>query len=230
MPDRLTRAQWWAVIAGAAIGTGPAGVDGVDTSRATGRATGAALTRRSITGAKRVHQGCVPGVRGYGGQYTHAALWTVLALATLGDGDRAAAMFSMLNPVNLARTPAQVESYRVEPYVVAADVYSGAHTGRGGWTWYTGSAGWMYRVGIEAILGLTMKSGALRIDPCIPRDWPGYEAVLRTAGGEFHIVVENPRGVNRGVRSVEVDGKAATDGIVPLNEATGRHDIKVILG
>ena len=113
----------------------------------------------------------MPGVRENGGQYTHAALWTVLAFARLGDGDRAAELFALLNPINHATRRADAsQRYRVEPYVVAADVYSQPpHTGRGGWTWYTGSAGWMYRVGVEAILGLSLDRGALRIDPCIPQ-------------------------------------------------------------
>ncbi len=175
-------------------------------------------------------QGYVPGVRENGGQYTHAALWTVQAFAMLGDGDRAMDLFAMLNPANRARTPDDVARYRSEPYVVAADVYSNpAHVGRGGWTWYTGSAAWMYRVGIESILGLTLKQGALHIDPCVPRHWPRYEVRLRTEHAEFRIVVENPDGVNRGVRSVEVDG-APIAGDVVLADATGTHDVRVVLG
>ena len=175
-------------------------------------------------------QGYVPGIRENGGQYTHAALWTAQAFAMLGDGDRAMDLFAMLNPVNKARTPDDVARYRAEPYVVAADVYSNpAHVGRGGWTWYTGSAAWMYRVGIESILGLTLKQGALHIDPCVPRDWPRYEVRLRTEHAEFRIVVENPDGVNRGVRSVEVDG-APIAGDVVLADATGTHDVRVVLG
>ena len=175
-------------------------------------------------------QGYVPGVRENGGQYTHAALWTVQAFARLGDGDRAMELFAMLNPANKARTPEEVARYRSEPYVVAADVYSNpAHVGRGGWTWYTGSAAWMYRVGIESLLGLTLKQGALHIDPCVPRHWPRYEVRLRTEHAEFRIVVENPDGVNRGVRAVEVDG-APIAGDIPLADATGAHDVRVVLG
>jgi cyclic beta-1,2-glucan glucanotransferase len=176
-------------------------------------------------------QGYVPGVRENGGQYTHAALWTVLAFAGLRDGDRAAELFSLVNPVNHGRTPDDVDRYRAEPYVVAADVYSRQpHTGRGGWTWYTGSAGWMYRVGIEAILGLTLDRGALRIDPCIPRHWPRYDARLRTAQAELQIVVENPSGVMSGVRLVELDGAAHADMSIKLTELQGKHTIRVVLG
>jgi cyclic beta-1,2-glucan synthetase len=175
-------------------------------------------------------EGYVPGVRENGGQYTHAALWTVQAFAQLGDGDRAMELFAMLNPANKAQTPEGVARYRSEPYVVAADVYSNpAHTGRGGWTWYTGSAAWMYRVGIESLLGLTLKQGALHIDPCVPRHWPRYEVRLRTEHAEFRIVVENPEGVNRGVRTIEVDG-SPIKGDIPLADATGVHDVRVVLG
>jgi cyclic beta-1,2-glucan synthetase len=176
-------------------------------------------------------QGYVPGVRENGGQYTHAALWTVLAFAKLGDGDRAMELFTMLNPINHARTPEEVARYRTEPYAVAGDVYSSVpHTGRGGWTWYTGAAGWMYRVGIESLLGLSLKGGALHIDPCIPRDWEGYEAILKTPQAEFHITVENPDGVNQGVRSLEVDGMASGLRVVSLTDALGTHAVRVVLG
>jgi cyclic beta-1,2-glucan synthetase len=175
-------------------------------------------------------QGYVPGVRENGGQYTHAALWTVMAFARLGDGDKAMELFSMINPANKTRTPAAVARYRAEPYVVAADVYSSpAHLGRGGWTWYTGSASWMYRVGVESMLGLTLAGGALQIDPCIPSHWPGYEAHLRTAHGQIHIVVENPDGVSRGVRTVEMDGAPITGRTIPLDGA-GAHRVRVVLG
>jgi cyclic beta-1,2-glucan synthetase len=176
-------------------------------------------------------QGYVPGVRENGGQYTHAALWTVLAHALLDEGDRAEKLFRMINPINHAADPEAIERYRVEPYVVAADVYSqDRHVGRGGWTWYTGSAGWMYRVGVEAILGVTLHRGALRIDPCIPRAWKGYEITYRTRGAEFHIRVENPDGVCRGVRRVEVDGVAQDDLLVELVGVSGIHRVRVVLG
>jgi cyclic beta-1,2-glucan synthetase len=176
-------------------------------------------------------QGYVPGVRENGGQYTHAALWTVLAFTRLGDGDRAGELFAMLNPINHTRTPDMVARYRAEPYVVAADVYSSAaHLGQGGWTWYTGSAGWMYRVGIESILGLTLRRGALHIDPCIPRSWPRYEAMLRIGRAEFRIAVENPDGVSRGVKSIALDGTDMTGRDVPLADAAGVHSVRVVLG
>jgi cyclic beta-1,2-glucan synthetase len=175
-------------------------------------------------------RGYLPGVRENGGQYTHAALWNVLAFAMLGDGDRAWELFSLLNPVNHGRTPDEVARYRAEPYVVAADVYSvPPHTGRGGWTWYTGSAGWMYRVGVEAILGITLRSGELHVDPCIPRAWPGFEVLFAPEGARYRIQVENPHGASRGVASVEVDGQAL-HGTIPILRDGAEHIVRVVLG
>src|SRR5205085_898596 len=152
-------------------------------------------------------KGYVPGVRENGGQYTHAAVWAAIAFASLGDGDRAGELFALLNPINHARTPAGVERYKVEPYVIAADVYAEPpHTGRGGWTWYTGSAGWMYRAGLESILGVRVRGSGVVIDPCIPRAWEGFSVALRHGGTRYDIRVENPHAVSRGVVSLEVDG------------------------
>jgi cyclic beta-1,2-glucan synthetase len=176
-------------------------------------------------------QGYVPGVRENGGQYTHAALWTALAYARLGDGNRALELFSMINPINHTRSAGDVARYRDEPYVVAADVYSKPpHVGRGGWTWYTGSAGWMYRVGVEAILGITMQAGSLHIDPCIPLGWPGYSAVFRTDTARFEIAVENPEGVSRGVVRIEMDGAEIAGRDIRLAGVTGTHRVRVVLG
>jgi cyclic beta-1,2-glucan synthetase len=149
----------------------------------------------------------------------------------MGDGERAFELFQLLNPLERTRTPAGVATYRAEPYVVAADVYSqDRHVGRGGWTWYTGSAGWMYRVGVESILGLTLHRGALRLDPCIPSGWKQYEVTYRTAAAEFRIVVENPEGVCRGVRRIEVDGVECPDLLISLAGANGVHQVQVLLG
>jgi cyclic beta-1,2-glucan synthetase len=175
-------------------------------------------------------RGYLPGVRENGGQYTHAALWNVLAFAMLDDGDRAFELFSLLNPVNHGRTADEVARYRAEPYVVAADVYSvPPHTGRGGWTWYTGSAGWMYRVAVEALLGIRLRGGALHIDPCIPRMWPRYEVVYAPPDAEYRIEVVNPDGVCRGVVRIEVDGAAVT-GDIPIVRDGSPHTVRVTLG
>ena len=177
-------------------------------------------------------KGYVPGVRENGGQYTHAAIWSAIAFAALGDGDRAAELFAMLNPINHARTEAGVQRYKVEPYVVAADVYAEPpHVGRGGWTWYTGSAGWMYRAGLESILGFRLRGARLVIDPCIPRAWHGFEMVFRYRSARYDLVVENPRGVSRGVSSVEVDG-VSIDGDLTIGLADDRatHRVRIVLG
>lgn len=140
-------------------------------------------------------KGYPPGLRENGGQYSHAAMWVVLAFAQQGEGEKAVDLFSLLNPINHARTPKEVTRYKVEPYVVAADVYSVApHVGRGGWTWYTGSAGWMYRAGIEGILGIRREGAFLSIAPCIPDSWPEFEATIKVESTHYEIHVENGPG------------------------------------
>ncbi|MDO8289847.1 MAG: glucoamylase family protein [Parvibaculum sp.] len=164
-------------------------------------------------------KGYPPGIRENGGQYTHAALWSVMALAELGQGDKAVELFAMLNPINHARTRADVHRYKVEPYVVAADVYSIApHVGRGGWTWYTGSAGWMQRAGIESILGLRIEGTVLCLDPCLPTTWPEARITFLHGAARYEIVIENPEGHSRGVVMADLDG-------VTLNERPLRIEI-----
>ncbi|GAC1672508.1 MAG: glucoamylase family protein [Steroidobacteraceae bacterium] len=174
-----------------------------------------------------------PGIRENGGQYTHAAMWTTLAFALLGDGDRAGELFSILNPINHASTRAGIHRYKVEPYVACADVYSSAqHVGRGGWTWYTGSAGWMYRTAVEGILGIQLRGAVLHIDPCIPRTWPGFEVMFKYGSSHYRITVENPHGVCRGVVSATVDGRsmAVAPCEIALADDRSFHDGRVILG
>ncbi len=170
-------------------------------------------------------KGYPPGLRENGGQYSHAAMWAILAFAQLGAGDKAGELFALLNPINHARSAEEVERYKVEPYVVAADVYSVApHAGRGGWTWYTGAAGWMYRAGIEGILGIRREGAALIIDPCIPAAWPGFEATLNVQGTRYDIRVDNPSRRCRDVSRAELDGAhidcAAGHVRVPLDGGT----------
>jgi len=177
-------------------------------------------------------KGYVPGVRENGGQYTHAATWAVIAFAELGDGDRAGELFRMLNPIAHALTPADVLRYKVEPYVVAGDVYAEApHVGRGGWSWYTGSAGWLYRTGLEWILGFRLRGERLTIDPCIPRAWPGFTIVFRYGAARYEITVENPQSVMRGVVSLDVDG-SPLDGRrgLPLLDDAKTYRVRVVLG
>jgi cyclic beta-1,2-glucan synthetase len=176
-------------------------------------------------------KGYPPGIRENGGQYTHAALWTVWALTELGDVERAGAFFRLLSPIYHAETPEQVEEYQVEPYAVAADVYSEPpHTGHGGWTWYTGSAGWMLRLGLEAILGLERVGDGLRFRPCIPPEWPGYRIDYRYGESVYRIEVENPEGAGKGVREVTLDGEVVPEGRVPLVDDGQTHTVHVTLG
>ena len=162
-------------------------------------------------------KGYPPGIRENGGQYTHAALWSIMAFTALGEGEKAAALFSLLNPINHARTRSEVHRYKVEPYVVAADVYGAApHVGRGGWTWYTGSAGWMQRAGVESILGLRLEGDVLRLDPCIPKTWPRYEMTVRFHSTHYEILVENPDGICGCIVAVTLDGAAVGERPVAL--------------
>jgi cellobiose phosphorylase len=172
-----------------------------------------------------------PGVRENGGQYTHAAIWVALAFARQGDGDRATALLRMLNPVEHARTPEDVERYKVEPYVVAADVYTlEGQLGRGGWTWYTGSSSWMYRVWIEEILGFRLRGERLTIDPVLPRDWQEIGIRFRYKTAQYAIRVENPEAVGHGVLWVDVDGTRIRDHFITLQDDGESHSITVRLG
>ena len=176
-------------------------------------------------------QGYPPGVRENGGQYTHAAIWAAWAFAALGQGERAAELFHMLNPINHADTPGKATRYQVEPYVIAADIYSQPpHSGSGGWTWYTGSAGWMYRLGIEAILGIIRLRNTLIIGPCIPTNWPGFKVDYRFGGTHYKINVENPDGVNRGVRQILLNGIPLPDNRIPLTDDGRQHEVRVVMG
>jgi len=178
-------------------------------------------------------KGYAPGVRENGGQYTHAAVWATIAFAALGDGDKAAELFSVLNPINHASTRAGLYRYKVEPYVMAGDVYSESpHTGRGGWTWYTGAAGWMYRAGVEWILGFRLRGTVLHVDPCIPRAWPRFDVVFRYHSARYHLAVENPNGVTRGVARIALDDRPIEGGgnEIPLADDARAHVISVTLG
>ena len=176
-------------------------------------------------------KGYPPGIRENGGQYTHAAVWTAWAYAKLGQGDRAEALFRLLNPIYHSNTMPGATRYRVEPYVLAADVGGEPpHTGRGGWTWYTGSAGWMYRLGIEAILGLSRVGQSLHLDPCLPKTWPGYTLTYREGRSLYRIHVDNAAGVNCGVREITLDGEPLPAARVPLIDDGRDHEVHVRLG
>jgi len=172
-----------------------------------------------------------PGVRENGGQYTHAAVWIVMALARLGCGDEVAELFHMLNPINHTRTAADVERYKAEPYVVAGDVYARApHAGRGGWSWYTGSAAWMYRAGLESMLGLRRRGETFSVDPCIPASWPEYEIAWRVGRTRYLISVSNPQRQSRGVGTASLDDVVADAAAIPLVDDGLTHHVRIGLG
>ncbi len=176
-------------------------------------------------------KGYPPGVRENGAQYTHSALWVVWAMARLGSGDEAVELFHMLNPINHTRTAAAVARYRAEPYVVAGDVHANpAHAGRGGWTWYTGAAGLMYRAGLESILGLRRRGSTFEMDPCIPSSWPEYEIVWRFGRTTYNIAVSNPERRCRGIAEAELDGAPVDPLSIPLADDGGTHKLRLVLG
>jgi cyclic beta-1,2-glucan synthetase len=176
-------------------------------------------------------KGYPPGLRENGGQYTHAALWLVMALAKQGHGTRAGELLSLLNPVLNATTQSQLGRYQVEPYVVAADVYSNPqHVGRGGWTWYTGSAAWMYRVALESILGLQIHGDYFALVPCIPAAWGGFEITLRRGQTEIRIHVLNPNHAESGIRNVTADGTSVSPERIPMFGDGRHHTIEATMG
>jgi cyclic beta-1,2-glucan synthetase len=186
-------------------------------------------TRRHDPGYIRAYP---PGIRENGGQYTHAAAWLGWAHTALGDGESAMRLFRLLNPIHHAENRVDATRYRVEPYALAADIYSvPPWIGRGGWTWYTGSAAWLWRLGIEAILGLQRSAGGLRIDPCIPPSWNGFEAWVHIGQQRLHIVVENPESLATGVARMTLDGIALESNRIQLDpDVSGEHEVKVRLG
>ena len=173
----------------------------------------------------------VPGVRENGGQYTHAAVWVVMASAKLGNGDEAGEFFHMLNPVNHTRTAPAIDRYKAEPYVLAGDVYSNPlHRGRAGWSWYTGAAGWLYRAGLESILGLRRHGATFDIDPCIPSTWPEFSITWRIGKTRYEINVVNEHRRCRGVGTVTLDGRPVDARAVPIVDDGGTHRVEVSLG
>ncbi|MEO8746530.1 MAG: glycosyl hydrolase family 65 protein, partial [Rhodanobacter sp.] len=171
-------------------------------------------------------KGYVPGVRENGGQYTHAAIWATMAFAALGDSERAWELLHMINPVKRGSDPARMDVYKVEPYVVCADVYAVApHTGRGGWSWYTGSAGWMYRLLVESLLGLRLEAGKLRVTPVLPDDWDGFLLTYRYRDTLYRIEV---RQVDAGIPgTATLDGVVQADGSIPLADDGAEHEVEL---
>ena len=175
-------------------------------------------------------KGYVPGVRENGGQYSHAAAWVVMAYAKLGQGDKAVEMFNMMNPISHSQDPSQTNRYKIEPYVLAGDVYGGKpHEGRGGWSWYTGSAPWYYRAGLESILGFKLRGNKLQIEPCIPSDWKAYEISYLHGKTKYHIQVKNPLGLNTGLSVIELDGSLLEVSELELADDEKPHQVTVTL-
>ena len=226
-------AQSWSVLSGAGTGERPRlAMDAVDMHLVRREAALIQLLDppfdQSLLNPGYI-KGYVPGVRENGGQYTHAAVWAAMAFAALGDPNRTSELLSMINPVNHARTPESVATYKTEPYVVAADVYAlSPHMGRGGWTWYTGSAGWMYRLIVESLLGLTRHADTLHFAPCLPADWPRVDVNYCYRETVYRIaIVQTPGAVTGTV--VTVDGAGRPDRTVPLVDDRGEHIIEVIV-
>jgi cellobiose phosphorylase len=169
-------------------------------------------------------KGYVAGVRENGGQYTHAAVWVILALTKLGFGDKALQYYNMINPINHSNTELECNSYKVEPYVMAADVYiREPHGGRGGWSWYTGASGWMYKVGLEDILGLKKIEGkGYKIEPCIPKDWDEYTIKINNETEEYEIKV-----VRGDEEKIIINGEEISSKLIPRNK--GKLEITAVI-
>ena len=173
-------------------------------------------------------KGYIPGVRENGGQYTHGAIWTAMAFAMMGENDRAWELFTLLNPIHHSGTSKQIAIYKVEPYVVAADVYAVApHTGRGGWTWYTGSAGWMYRLLIETLLGINLVGDQLRLTPCLPKSWTTYKIHYRYRQSIYHITITRRVSASAGANQLFLDGKELVGEIIPLVDDGDEHAVEL---
>ncbi len=176
-------------------------------------------------------KGYLPGVRENGGQYTHAAAWVIIAFAMLGDGDKAWELFELINPLNHTENLRDCAHYKLEPYVMAADVYSGyPNKGRGGWSWYTGSAGWIYRAVLEYILGFQKNGNTLIMNPCIPKEWKEYSISYQYLSSTYHIKVYNPNNLNKGVLTISIDGKIETGNNIALVNDGKHHQINVNMG
>jgi cyclic beta-1,2-glucan synthetase len=176
-------------------------------------------------------KGYLPGIRENGAQYTHAAVWVVQAALQLGQGRLAFELFQSLNPIHCSRNIECAYKYAAEPYVVAGDVYGRPpHLGRGGWTWYTGSAGWLYRVGLGFVLGLQRSGNGIILDPCIPPEWKSFTIRYRLGSATYHITVENPGGRERGISTITLDGEPCGPGLIPLADDGKDHQLRATMG
>jgi cyclic beta-1,2-glucan synthetase len=182
------------------------------------------------TGDPGYIKGYPPGIRENGAQYTHAATWAVWAAARLGDGERAMSLFRLLNPILRCQDALGVQRYRVEPYVLSGDIYSvPPHTGRGGWSWYSGAAAWLYRAGVEVLLGLKQLGNELEVSPCLPPEWEGYRARLRRGSSWYRLEVSKPPGVSCGEPVIVKDGKRIEGRRIPFLDDGVDHAVEVTL-
>jgi cellobiose phosphorylase len=173
-------------------------------------------------------KGYIPGVRENGGQYTHGAIWTAMAFALMGESERAWELFALLNPIHHGSTPQQIATYKVEPYVIAADVYAVApHTGRGGWTWYAGSAGWMYRLLIETLLGVNLAGDQLRLTPRLPQKWTTCKIHYRYRQTLYHITIIQLAAKSPGANQIVLDGKELAVETLPLVDDRREHSVEL---
>jgi cyclic beta-1,2-glucan synthetase len=174
-----------------------------------------------------------PGIRENGGQYTHGAIWSLMAFAKLGDGDRAKQLFDCFSPIQHSLGAAQVSRYKLEPYAVAADIYAApAPAGRGGWSWYTGAAGWLYRAALESILGIRVAGDELSIQPCIPRDWRRFDVEYRHGRSLYRITVTNPFGATNRISHAELDHLTILRPPIrlQLKDDQAEHMVRVVMG
>lgn len=170
----------------------------------------------------------LPGTRENGGQYTHGSIWAIIAETILGFGNKAGEYYRMINPIEHSRTKEAAGKYKVEPYVVAADVYAQKNlAGRGGWTWYTGSASWMYEAGIKYILGLHIEHQKLKLQPCIPNEWKEYIIKYKYGSSIYHIHITNPNAKNTGITSFKLNGQEIPEKEIALNKNGGIYNIEV---
>ncbi|MNR76181.1 N,N'-diacetylchitobiose phosphorylase [compost metagenome] len=176
-------------------------------------------------------KGYLPGVRENGGQYTHAAVWCLIAYSKMGKGGQAHDLFKMINPANRSSSRTGMAAYKVEPYAVAADIYAESpHVRRGGWTWYTGAAGWLYRAGVESILGLCVQADRLSLDPCLPHEWRSAKLHYRYGAAVYNITLQNPSGISKGVLRVELDGVVQPELFVRMQDDGAAHTVTVLMG
>ena len=173
-------------------------------------------------------KGYIPGVRENGGQYTQGAIWTAMAFALMGENERAWELFDLLNPIHHSATPERITTYKVEPYIIAADVYAVApHAGRGGWTWYTGSAGWTYRLLVETLLGVKLEGDQLRLLPRLPKAWTTYKIHYRYRQTVYHITITRRADGSVGANELSLDGKTLTGETVPLVDDRAEHFVEM---